>query len=46
MLNWEEIATRIENPVLCSQNEVQDLKDFCEKFPYSQVFPLFYLRVI
>jgi hypothetical protein len=46
MLNWEEIATRIENPVLCSQNEVQDLKDFCEKFPYSQVFPLLYLRVL
>jgi len=46
MLNWEEIATRIENPVLCSQNEVQDLKDFCVKFPYSQVFPLLYLRVL
>jgi hypothetical protein len=46
MLNWEEIAARIENPFLCSDNEVQDLKDFCEKFPYSQVFPMLYLRVL
>ncbi|MFM7666707.1 MAG: hypothetical protein ACKO7D_00800 [Bacteroidota bacterium] len=46
MLNWEEIASRIENPLLCSQNDLQDLKDFCEKFPYSQVFPLLYLKVL
>jgi hypothetical protein len=46
MLNWEEIAARIENPHLCSPNEVQDLKDFCDKFPYSQVFPLLYLKVL
>jgi hypothetical protein len=46
MLNWEEIAARIENPLLCSQNEIQDLKDFCDKFPYSQVFPLLYLKVL
>jgi hypothetical protein len=46
MLNWEEIANRIEKPILCTQNEVQDLKDFCEKFPYSQVFPLLYLKVL
>lgn len=46
MLNWEEIAARIQNPHLCSPNEVQDLKDFCDKFPYSQVFPLLYLKVL
>jgi hypothetical protein len=46
MLNWEEIAARIDNPHLCSPNEVQDLKDFCDKFPYSQVFPLLYLKVL
>ncbi len=46
MLNWEEIAARIENPHMCLQNEVQDLKEFCDKFPYSQVFPLLYLKVL
>jgi hypothetical protein len=46
MLNWEEIASRIENPLLCSQNDLNDLKDLCEKFPYSQVFPLLYLKVL
>lgn len=46
MLNWEEIAAYVENPNLCSQKEVQDLKGFCDKFPYSQVFPLLYLKVL
>lgn len=46
MLNWEEIADRIENPKLCSENEVQELRVLCDKFPFSQVFPLLYLKVL
>lgn len=46
MLNWEEISAYIENPNLCSQNDLQELKGFCDKFPFSQVFPLLYLKVL
>ncbi|MFM7661967.1 MAG: hypothetical protein ACKO6A_04820 [Bacteroidota bacterium] len=46
MLNWEKIADRIENPKLCSENDVQELRVLCDKFPFSQVFPLLYLKVL
>jgi len=46
MLNWEQIAERIQNPHLCSAEEIPELKDLCEKYPYSQVFPMLYLKVL
>ena len=46
MLNWEQIAQRIHNPALCSADDLSELKDLCEKYPYSQVFPMVYLKVL
>lgn len=46
MLNWELIADRIQNPHLCNAEEIPELKDLCEKYPYSQVFPMLYLKVL
>lgn len=46
MLNLEEIAQRIAQPNLCSSNDLEDLKLFSEKYPYSQVFPLLYLNTL
>lgn len=46
MLNWEQIAQRIHNPALCSADDLSELKDLCDKYPYSQVFPMVYLKVL
>jgi len=46
MLNLEEIAQRIAQPTVCSSNDLEDLKLFSEKYPYSQVFPLLYLNTL
>jgi hypothetical protein len=46
MLNWEQIAQRIHNPAFCSADDLSELKDLCEKYPYSQVFPMVYLKVL
>jgi hypothetical protein len=46
MLNLEEIAQRIAQPNVCSSNDLEDLKLFSEKYPYSQVFPLLYLNTL
>lgn len=44
MLNLEDIAKRIENPALCGVEDIDDLRVFSEKFPYSQIFPILYLK--
>ncbi len=46
MLNWEQIAQRIHNPAFCSADDLSELKDLCDKYPYSQVFPMVYLKVL
>jgi len=46
MLNWEQIAHRIHNPAFCSADDLSELKDLCDKYPYSQVFPMVYLKVL
>ena len=46
MLNWEQIAQRIHNPALCSADDLSELKELCDKYPYSQVFPMVYLKVL
>lgn len=44
MLNLEEIAQRIDNPQLCRVEELDDLKAMAEKYPYTQIFPILYLK--
>ncbi|MBP6090147.1 MAG: hypothetical protein KA521_02740 [Crocinitomicaceae bacterium] len=46
MLNLEEIAQRIAQPNSCKVDDLEDLKLFSEKYPYSQVFPLLYLNTL
>lgn len=46
MLNLKEIAERIEQPLLCGKEDVADLQQLCVTYPYSQVFPLLYLKAL
>lgn len=46
MLNLKEISQRIEQPELCSKQDVTDLHELCVAYPYSQVFPLLYLKAL
>ena len=46
MLNLEEIAQRIHDPSLCSVQELDDLRTLIDKFPYSQIFPILYLKAL
>ena len=46
MLNWDQIAQRIQNPTLSKSADLVELKELCIKYPYSQVFPLVYLKAI
>ncbi|MCO5259435.1 MAG: hypothetical protein M9916_04765 [Crocinitomicaceae bacterium] len=44
MLNLTEIASLIEKPELCSAVHTNDLEKLCITYPYSQIFPLLYLK--
>ena len=46
MLNLEEIAKRIHDPLLCSVEELDDLRSLIDKFPYAQIFPILYLKAL
>jgi len=46
MLNWEQIAQRIQHPALCTKDDLTGLKELCDKYPYSQVFPMVYLKAL
>lgn len=46
MLNLNEIAARIERPELCVSQDIDSLRTLCETYPYSQVFPLLYLKTL
>lgn len=46
MLNLNEIAARIKQPHLCLAQDIDSLKTLCETYPYSQVFPLLYLKTL
>lgn len=46
MLNLNEIAARIKQPELCVAGDIDSLKILCETYPYSQVFPLLYLKTL
>lgn len=44
MLNLEQIAERIEHPQRCSKEDIVDLQNLTEKYPYSQLFSILYLK--
>jgi len=46
MLNLTEIAARIKQPELCVASDIDSLKTLCETYPYSQLFPLLYLKTL
>lgn len=45
-MNLEEIALKIENPNLCTSNDIEALKALCEKYPYAQTFSILYLNAL
>lgn len=46
MLNLTEIAARIKQPELCASTDIDSLRTLCETYPYSQIFPLLYLKTL
>lgn len=45
-MNVEQLATRIANPLLCASSDVADLKLLTQKYPYSQLFSILYLKAL
>lgn len=46
MLNLKEIGERIQNPNLVEKSDIEQLSQLCERYPYSQIFPLLYLKAL
>lgn len=46
MLNLKEIVERIEQPNLCRVEDIEDLKLFSTNYPYTQIFPILYLKAL
>jgi tetratricopeptide (TPR) repeat protein len=46
MLNILDIIRRVEQPATCSIEDLDDLRLMVEKFPYSQLFPILYLKAL
>ena len=46
MMNLEKIAQRIKCPDLCDSSDIESLKNLAEKYPYSQVFSILYLKAL
>ncbi len=46
VLNIQDIAFRIEQPAKLSVQDVDDLRDMTENFPYAQIFPILYLKAL
>jgi hypothetical protein len=46
MLNLTEIAARLKQPELCGASDIDSLRTLCETYPYSQIFPLLYLKTL
>ncbi|MCE2742281.1 MAG: tetratricopeptide repeat protein [Fluviicola sp.] len=45
-MNLEKIAQRIKSPDLCDSSDIESLKNLAEKYPYSQVFSILYLKAL
>jgi hypothetical protein len=46
MLNLTEIAARIKQPEISRSEDIDSLKQLCERYPFSQTFPLLYLKAL
>jgi hypothetical protein len=46
MLNLVDIKERIAVPSLCSGDDIGQLKQLCEEFPYTQIYPILYLKAL
>lgn len=46
MINLREIATLIQNPELSGSMDTNSLEQLCDTYPYSQIFPLLYLKAL
>ncbi|MDX2361067.1 MAG: tetratricopeptide repeat protein [Crocinitomicaceae bacterium] len=44
MLNTTDIAKRIDQPNLVAKSELEDLKALAQKYPYTQLFSILYLK--
>lgn len=45
-MNVEQLTTRIANPLLCQASDVEALKQLTQKYPYSQLFSILYLKAL
>ncbi|MBI1835989.1 MAG: hypothetical protein HYR91_01860 [Flavobacteriia bacterium] len=43
-MNLENIALRINNPGICDSNDIDSFKELAEKYPYTQIFSILYLK--
>jgi tetratricopeptide (TPR) repeat protein len=46
MLNLHDIKDRIAQPALCRIEDIAQLKELCEAFPYTQIYPILYLKAL
>lgn len=46
MLNLHDIKDRIAQPALCRNEDIVQLKELCEAFPYTQIYPILYLKAL
>lgn len=46
MISLQDIATRIEQPSLSTVENQEDLKALAEKYPYTQLFSILYLKAL
>ena len=46
MINLNQIAARIKDPMFIQREEIPYLKDLAEKYPYAQLFSLLYLKAL
>jgi hypothetical protein len=45
-MNLNQISTRIADPASCLGQEIPALKELTEKYPYSQIFSILYLKAL
>jgi hypothetical protein len=45
-MNVEELKAKIENVHLCGQDDLTDLLELTQKYPYSQLFSILYLKAL
>lgn len=45
-MNLDQISTRIADPASCLGQEITALKELTEKYPYSQIFSILYLKAL